>query len=79
MEKEKEKELDKEIIEENQINFDDRRPGAHPIPQGDEGEAGDIGATGKLQELLGTLTGTDPEVTGSATLSPLSDEDEEEE
>ncbi|WP_151738041.1 hypothetical protein [Paenibacillus tengchongensis] len=43
--------------------LDGRGPGAHPIPEPDSGPAGDVGATGKLEEIVGAMQDDEAEVT----------------
>ena len=43
--------------------LDGRGPGVDPIPVPDSSLAGDIGATGKLEEIVGALQGDELEVT----------------
>lgn len=42
--------------------LDGRSPGVDPIPEPDPSLAGDIGATGKLEELVGALQDDEPKV-----------------
>jgi len=48
----------------NPTDWDKRGPGMEPIPEPDKGKAGRIGATGKLEEIVGSLMGDDPDVSG---------------
>ncbi|WP_150275968.1 hypothetical protein [Paenibacillus tepidiphilus] len=59
--------------------LDGRSPGAHPIPEPDPGLAGDIGATGKLEELVGALQDDEPEVTAPGILPDRQDKHEKSE
>ncbi|MEK3661888.1 hypothetical protein NSQ29_20125 [Paenibacillus sp. FSL F4-0236] len=43
--------------------LDGRGPGVEPITEPDSSLAGDMGATGKLEELVGALQGDEPEIT----------------
>jgi hypothetical protein len=43
--------------------LDGRGPGVDPITEPDSSLAGDMGATGKLEEIVGALQGDEPEVT----------------
>lgn len=43
--------------------LDGRGPGVDPITEPDSSLAGDMGATGKLEEIVGALQGDEPEIT----------------
>ena len=43
--------------------LDGRSPGVDPIPEPDSSLIGDIGAAGKLEEIVGAMMGDEPEAT----------------
>lgn len=47
--------------ENKEAPLDGRSPGVHPIPEPDSSQAGDTGATGKLEEIVGAIMGDEPE------------------
>lgn len=49
--------------DDKQAPLEGRSPGVEPIPEPDSSLPGDIGATGKLEEIVGAMMGDEPEAT----------------